>query len=56
MVFKKMQGDGWAEPITTMGLEGVVSSVAEKMLPEINKTTEIIYFKDWTQLKVATSS
>lgn len=33
-----------------------VSSVAEKMLPEINKTTEIIYFKDWTQLKVATSS
>lgn len=42
MVFKKMQGDGWAEPITTMGLEGVVSSVAEKMLPEINKTTEII--------------
>lgn len=25
-----------------MGLEGVVSSVAERMLPEINKSTEII--------------
>lgn len=42
MVFKKMQGDGWTEPITTMGLEGVVSSVTERMLPEINKSTEII--------------
>lgn len=42
MVFKKMQGDGWTEPINTMGLESVVSSVAERMLPEINKTIEII--------------
>lgn len=42
MVFKKMQGDGWTEPINTMGLECVVSSVAERMLPEINKTIEII--------------
>lgn len=44
MVLKKMQGDGWTEPINTMGLECVVhvSSVAERMLPEINKTIEII--------------